>query len=197
MPPRRRGIESPNPEEERELSRGREVSRDRGRQVQNPDVERGMRNLHARMEDMEIRQRRNADAGDISESKDEGNVGHEEEEIPAEDAANERLIKAIAWMSLKTKMDIPAYEGSLDAEELLYWIIALDTYFDYEDIEDDKKFRHAVRRLKGHATLWWDELQADKRCQGKQKIKSWDRMIAKMKAKFIPRDYQISMFRRM
>jgi hypothetical protein len=58
MPPRRRGIESPNPEEERELSRGREVSRDRGRQVQNPDVERGMRNLHARMEDMEIRQRR-------------------------------------------------------------------------------------------------------------------------------------------
>jgi hypothetical protein len=44
---------------------------------------------------------------------------------------------------------------------------------------------------------WWDELQAKRRCQGKQKIKSWDRMIAKMKAKFIPRDYQISLFRRM
>jgi hypothetical protein len=110
------------------------------------------------MEDMEIRQRRNADAGDISESEDEGNAGHEEEEIPAEDAANERLIKAIARMSLKTKMDIPAYEGSLDAEELLDWIRALDTYFDYEDIEDDKKVRHAVTRLKGHAALWWDEL---------------------------------------
>jgi hypothetical protein len=52
-------------------------------------------------------------------------------------------------------------------------------------------------RLKGHATLWWDELQADRRCKGKQKIKSWDRMIAKMKAKFIPRDYQITLFRRM
>jgi hypothetical protein len=45
--------------------------------------------------------------------------------------------------------------------------------------------------------LWWDELQADRRCKGKQKIKSWDRMIAKMKAKFIPRDYQITLFRRM
>jgi hypothetical protein len=138
-----------------------------------------------------------ADVGDISESEDEGDAGHEEEEIPAEDAANERLIKAIARMSSKTKMDIPAYEGSLDAEELLDWIRALDTYFDYEDIEDDKKVRHAVTRLKGHAALWWDELQADRRCQGKQKIKSWDRMIAKMKAKFIPRDYQISLFRRM
>ena len=51
--------------------------------------------------------------------------------------------------------------------------------------------------MKGHATLWWDELQADRLCKGKQKIKSWERMIAKMKAKFIPRDYQITLFRRM
>jgi hypothetical protein len=51
--------------------------------------------------------------------------------------------------------------------------------------------------LKGHAALWWVEMQADRHCQGKKKIKSWDRMIAKMKEKFIPRDYQISLFRRM
>ena len=64
-------------------------------------------------------------------------------------------------------MDIPVYEGNLDVEELLDWIRALDTYFDYEDIEEDKKFRHAITRLKGHVALWWDELQADRRCQGK------------------------------
>jgi hypothetical protein len=57
--------------------------------------------------------------------------------------------------------------------------------------------RHAVTKMKGHAALWWDELQADRRSKGKQKIKNWDRMIAKMKAKFIPRDYQITLFRRM
>ena len=89
------------------------------------------------------------------------------------------------------------FEGSLDAEELLDWIRALDTYFDYEDIEEDKKVRHAVTRLKGHAALWWDELQEDRRSKGKKKIKSWDRMIVKMKEKFIPRDYQITLFRRM
>jgi hypothetical protein len=94
-------------------------------------------------------------------------------------------------------MDIPAYEGSLDAEELLDWIRSLDTYFDYEDIEEDKKVRHVVTKLKGHAALWWDELQAERRSKGKQKIKSWDRMIAKMKSKFILRDYQITLFRRM
>jgi hypothetical protein len=166
MPPRRRGRQSPDLEGEREMSR------ERGRQVHNPDMEREVRNLRARMEDMETSRRRKADVGDISESEGEEDVGHGGEEIPIEDVANERLIKAIARMSLKTKMDIPAYEGNLDAEELLDWIRALDTYFDYEDIEDDKKVRHAVTRLKGHAALWWDELQADRRFQGKQKIKS-------------------------
>ena len=73
----------------------------------------------------------------------------------------------------------------------------MDTYFDYEDVEEDKKVKHAVTRLKGHATLWWDELQDDRSCMGKHKIKSWDRMIAKMKEKFIPMDYQIILFRKM
>jgi hypothetical protein len=89
------------------------------------------------------------------------------------------------------------YEGNLDVEELLDWIRALDKYFDYEDVKEDKKVKHVVTRLKRHATLWWDELQADRRCNRKQKIKSWDRMVAKMKTKFIPRDYQINLFRRM
>jgi hypothetical protein len=76
-------------------------------------------------------------------------------------------------------------------------IRALDTYFDYEDVKEDKKGKHVVMRLKGHEALWWDALQADRCCKGKQKIKSWDRMIMKMKVKFIPRDYQITLFRRM
>jgi hypothetical protein len=191
MPPRRRDRQSPDPEEERERSRGR------GRQVQNPEVERDLHKLRARVVDMEIRQRHTADVGDISEFENEDDAGHGEEEVTIEDAANEHLLKVVARMGAKVKMDILVYEGNLDVEELLDSIRALDTYFDYEDIEEDKKVRHAITRLKGHAALWWDELQADRHCQGKQKIKSWDRMIAKMKAKFIPRDYQISLFRRM
>ena len=106
---------------------------------------------------METTQRREASAGDLSDSKVEEEARHEEE-VTAEDALIDRLIKAIVRMSSKTKMDIPAYEGSLDVEELLDWIKALDTYFDYEDIEEDKKVRHAVTKLKGHVALWWDEL---------------------------------------
>jgi hypothetical protein len=188
MPPRRER-QSPD-REDRDARR-------RGRPAGNAEMERQIRDLRARLEDMEATQRRGADAGEFSDPEIEEEAGHDQEEVTAEDASTERLIKAISRMSSKTKMDIPTYEGSLNAEELLDWIRALDTYFDYEDIEEDKKVRHAVTKLKGHAALWWDELQADRRSKGKQKIKNWDRMIAKMKAKFIPRDYQITLFRRM
>jgi hypothetical protein len=170
--------------------------RRRGRPGGNLEMERQMRDLRARLEEMEIAQRREVGAGDLSDSEVEEEAGHVEE-VTVEDASTERLIKAIGRMGAKAKMDIPVYEGNLDAEELLDWIGALDTYFDYEDIEEDKKVKHAITHLKGHATLWWDELQADRRCKGKKNIKSWERMIAKIKAKFIPRDYQITLFRRM
>jgi hypothetical protein len=136
-------------------------------------MERQMRDLRARLEEMETAKRHAVSVGDFSDSEDEVEA-ERDEEVSVEYASTERLIKAIARMGAKAKMDIPTYEGNLDAEELLDWIRALDTYFDYEDIEEDKKVRHVVTRLKGHAALWWDELQADRHCKGKQKIKSWD-----------------------
>jgi hypothetical protein len=106
---------------------------------------------------METMQRRTVSVGDLSDSESEIEAEHEEE-VATEDASNECLIKDIARMGARAKMGIPFYEGNLDADELLDWIRALDTYFDYEDVEEDKKVKHVVTRLKGHAALWWDEL---------------------------------------
>jgi hypothetical protein len=54
-----------------------------------------------------------------------------------------------------------------------------------------------MNRFKIHATLWWDELQANRRCKGKSKITSWYIMVAKLKSKFIPKDYQVNLFRKL
>jgi hypothetical protein len=183
MPPRRRDKQTPDPLEEREIPRRR------GRKMPEPAMATKMHDLRARIENMETTQRRTVGVGDLSDSESENEVEHEEEEILAEDATNERLIRVVARMGARAKMDIPVYEGNLNAEEILDWIRALDTYFVYEDVEEDKKVKHVVTILKGYAALWWGELQVDRLCKGKQKIKSWDRMIAKMKEKFILRDY--------
>jgi hypothetical protein len=142
--------------------------RRRDRPMPDPAVEREMPKLCARLVAMETTQRRTVDAGDISEADSDNEAGHEEE-VAVKDVADECLFRVIARIGAREKMEIPMYEGNLDVEELLDWIRALDKYFDYEDVEEDRKFKHAVTSLKGHATLWWDELQADGRCKGKHK----------------------------
>jgi hypothetical protein len=131
--------------------------RRRDRVMPDPTVEREMCELHARIDAMETTQRHTVDVGDISEVDSENEIGHEEE-VTVEDATDECLFRVVARIGAREKMDIPMYEGNLDVEELLDWIRALDKYFNYEDVEEDKKVKHVVTRLKGHATLWWDEL---------------------------------------
>jgi hypothetical protein len=129
MPPRRER-QSPDPEH-------REVRR-RGRPAGNPEMEWQMRDLRARLEEMEIAQRRRVRAGDLSDFEVEEEAGHEEE-VTAEDASTVQFIKAISRTGAKAKMDIPVYEGNLDVEELLDWIRALETYLDYETSKRTRK----------------------------------------------------------
>ena len=114
MPPRRER-QSPDREDRDARRRGRRPENPAG----NAEMERQIRDLRARLEDMETTQRRGADAGEFSDPEIEEEARHDEGEVSAEDAATERLIKAISRMGSKTKMDIPTYEGSLNAEELL------------------------------------------------------------------------------
>jgi hypothetical protein len=63
---------------------------------------------------METTQRCTVNARDLSDSESEVEA-EREEEVAVEDASNENLIKAIAKMGAREKMDIPVYEGNLDA----------------------------------------------------------------------------------
>ena len=81
-----------------------------------------------------------------------------------------------------TKVEFPMYEGNLNVEELMDWINALARYFDFEEIEDEKKVKYATTRLKGYASIWWDELHIHRERIGKSKIKNWDKMLDKIKS---------------
>jgi hypothetical protein len=107
------------------------------------------------------------------------------------------LLRAVFRLGGRAKIEVPMYKGNLDAKELLDWIRSMDKYLDYEDIDEEKRVRHAITRLKGHATLWWDELQAERRNKRKQNINNWDRMVAKSKAKFMPKYYLINLLRKL
>ena len=92
-------------------------------------------------------------------------------------------------------MKFPTYDGSLIVEHIVDWVNEMDKYFEYDEVEEDKRVRLVVTRLKGHASLWWDSVQVERWRKNKSLIKSWDRMVAKMRDKFFPKYYQLILYR--
>ena len=142
------------------------------------------------METIETTQRRETDDGIASADEEETT----EEEIEEESEAT-KVIKMLAKASGRPKVEVPLYDGNLSVEVLMDWIISLDKYFDYEEVDDKRKVKFAATRLKGHVAMWWDELQLSRKRKGKPKIKQWDNMVSKLKGKFKPKDYQLNIFR--
>eukprot|EP00253_Pinus_taeda_P012339 PITA_12339 len=98
---------------------------------------------------METAQRRAPDVKTESSSEES-----EEEAEAGEENETAKVLKMLAKVGSKPKIEIPMYDGSLNAEELMDWIRSIDQYFDYEEVEENKKVKFAVTRLKGHAAIW-------------------------------------------
>jgi hypothetical protein len=64
-------------------------------------------------------ERRAPDVGDVSDVESEE---IEVEEVAGEDVVEERLLRAVVKLGDRENIDIPMYEGNLDAEELIDWI---------------------------------------------------------------------------
>jgi hypothetical protein len=79
-------------------------------------VGREVRELHARLEAMEVMKRRTSVTGDVSDAESEE---IEVEEARGEDAGDERFLKYVMKLGSREKISAQMYEGNLDAEELL------------------------------------------------------------------------------
>eukprot|EP00253_Pinus_taeda_P008602 PITA_08602 len=179
-------------EEQVEHVGGEARGRGRGRLVHRP-VDAGLREeirvLRERLAVIEAGGRRNP-----ADNSDEEAVEPEEDEY--EGITPElRLLKSVLLSSHKPRHELPTYDGSLSADVLLDWLSEVNKFFEFEETSEDKQVRFAATKLKGHASLWWDSVQAERRRLGKQPIKKWAKMEAKLKEKFLPKDYQIMLYR--
>eukprot|EP00253_Pinus_taeda_P007545 PITA_07545 len=163
----------------------------RGRHAENVQLRGEIEEPRARLD--ALTSGRNIDDGDVSEPEAEA-IEEEAVEITPEMKLFQSVMKATArpWNQL-----VPVYQGGLNPEELIDWINSMEKFFDYEEMEEEKKVKFAVTKLVGHAALWWDGVQAERTILGKQPINNWSRMAAKLKGKFLPINYQQTLFRQM
>ena len=160
------------------------------RRVAEEGLREELRALTARLEVMEAGRRRDLEPGDDSEGEALTATDGSEEE-----ASELRLLRSVMLASSKPNPKMPNYDGSLSADVLLDWVSELDKYFENEEISEDKRVRFAATKLKGHATLWWDSVQADRKRMNELPVRKWPRMVAKLKGRFLPKDYQVELYR--
>jgi len=87
------------------------------------------------------------------------------------------------------RVEIPEYKGKLDPKEFLDWLHTVERVFEYKDVPEDKKVELVALRLCKYASLWWTNLCAKRVRERKAKIRTWEKMKAKLKARFLPPTY--------
>jgi hypothetical protein len=51
------------------------------------------------------------------------------------------LLRAVARLGSRAKIEVLMYEGNLYAKEMLDWVRSMDKHFDYEDFNEEKKVK--------------------------------------------------------
>ena len=87
------------------------------------------------------------------------------------------------------KVDIPEFEGRLDGDEFLEWVRTVERVFDYKNTDEEKKVKIVALKLRKYASTWWASKCAKREREGKDKIRSWEKMKKQMKEKFLPSYY--------
>lgn len=149
-----------------------------------------LRVLTARLEAVEGGRRRDPEMGDVSEEE----VGVAADG-PEGESAEVKLLKSILLSNSRPKLELLTYDGILSIDFVLDWISEMDKYFECEEVSEDCRVKFSAKKLKGHADLWFDSVQNERKRLNKTPIKTWKRMVANLKGRFLPRDYQIALHR--
>ena len=106
------------------------------------------------------------------------------------EAQNEYLRKQLhEFMRQRRIVEIPEFEGKLDPDDFLEWMQTVDRIFKFKEISENKKVKLVAHKLRKYALSWWTNLLTKRVRQGKDKIRTWEKMRAKLKARFLPPNY--------
>ncbi|VFQ97508.1 unnamed protein product [Cuscuta campestris] len=95
------------------------------------------------------------------------------------------------------KVDLPTFEGKNDPDEFLEWLETVERVFDFKDVPEDKKVKLVALKLRKYASTWWTNTSTKRRREGKAPVKTWLKMRALMKKKFLPEQYVRDNFARL
>ncbi|CAL2237497.1 unnamed protein product [Prunus armeniaca] len=77
----------------------------------------------------------------------------QEKESDADKASKSKT--SMNGLKIDVKIDIPAYDGEINAEKLDNWIDQLETYYTIYEYNNRQRINFAMLKLTNHALTWW------------------------------------------
>jgi len=100
-------------------------------------------------------------------------------------------------LTKRMKVDVPDFFGKLEPNAFEDWSTAIEDYFDWFAVSEDRKVRYVRMKLKGHARAWWGSVEEQLHRTRRPAIYNWEEMKDKLKEKYLPIDYEQMMFEEM
>ena len=92
------------------------------------------------------------------------------------------------------KIDISYFSGNLNIEDFIDWITDIDKFFEYMEVQEEKRVRLVACRLKGGAFAWWERLKNRRIRARKQQVRTCFKMKQLLKRDFLPPDHEQLLF---
>ena len=70
------------------------------------------------------------------------------------------------------KLNIPKFDGRMDADEFLDWLNMMEHVFEYYDPPDREKMKFVAIKMCKNASIWWKNLKRQRERDGNKKIET-------------------------
>jgi hypothetical protein len=57
------------------------------------------------------------------------------------------------------KLNIPEFQGNLQLEEFLDWVLTVEKIFEFNGVPDEQRASLVVHTFRGRITTWWQQLK--------------------------------------
>lgn len=88
------------------------------------------------------------------------------------------------------RMDIPVFNGQMNIDQILDWLSETERFFKCMKVPEFRRVKMVVNKLKGTALEWWNQMDMLRRREHKCPIRSWVKMKAIIRQRFLPADFK-------
>jgi hypothetical protein len=89
----------------------------------------------------------------------------------------------------RLELNILEFHKKFQPEEFLDWVLAVEEVFEFNGVPDERRVSLVVHTFRGKVAAWWQQLKQNRVRKGKLKINSWEHLLKKMRATFLPYNY--------